>query len=516
MNIQRSLSTALPGILNHGEGRKDMNHRRSPAIAIVLAATLALAGGSVAVAQEKAPTAATKQEVQMRAFANALAVQAATYGAPIVAMYNLRSTVAVGPKAKAPPGTFWRVENITTPKIAAETGYVTPNVNVVYGFGFVDLGKEPYILTAPDSDGRYYMIEICDMWTHAFSYPVGKTAGYKGGKYALVGPGWQGTLPAGVTRIDAPTRWVELQPRIHVVDEADLPGAQKVLHGIKLQALSEFNGGSAPAPVKYDYAVPKVNPKVASSQLLFDDPMQFWQIFSAAMNENPPTKAEIEAVLPQFKYLGIELGKTWDPKNVNPLILAEMRKVGGQIGPMLNDSLSLMGEVKNGWLIPPPAAGNAGFDYVVNALVAVYGLTANTVTEAIYYPSTTDSKGRQLNGNTNYTITFTQPMAYATAVPPGFWSLTIYDGVTRYTVPNPINRYSLGSDNKMKTNPDGSFTMYVQNANPGKDKEANWLPSPKGPFYFILRNYAPIPAASEGISNPATFVGPPPIVAVGK
>jgi len=91
---------------------KDMKHRNSPAIAIVLAAALAFPGSMVA-AQEKAPTAASKQEVQMRAFANALAVQAATYGAPIVAMYNLRSTVAVGPKAKAPPGTFWRVDATT-------------------------------------------------------------------------------------------------------------------------------------------------------------------------------------------------------------------------------------------------------------------------------------------------------------------------------------------------------------------------------------------------------------------
>jgi hypothetical protein len=66
----------------------------------------------------------------------------------------------------------------------------------------------------------------------------------------------------------------------------------------------------------------------------------------------------------------------------------------------------------------------------------------------------------------------------------------MYDGVTHYTVPNPIDRYKLGSDDELKKNPDGSFTVYVQHDHPGADKEANWLPAPAGPFYFMLRNYA--------------------------
>ena len=48
-----------------------------------------------------------------------MATQAVTYGAPLVAMYNLRSTVAVGPRAKAPPNDIWRMEDISTPKFAA-------------------------------------------------------------------------------------------------------------------------------------------------------------------------------------------------------------------------------------------------------------------------------------------------------------------------------------------------------------------------------------------------------------
>lgn len=180
----------------------------------------------------------------------------------------------------------------------------------------------------------------------------------------------------------------------------------------------------------------------------------------------------------------------------------------------LSDSIPLLGRVTSGWLIPPPVTGNVGKDYITRGTVAVYGLTANTNTQAIYYATGVDSKGAPLVGDRRYAVTFTQPTLFAKPVPPGFWSITMYDGITRYSLPNPINRYSLGSDNQMKKNSGGSFTIYIQPGNPGAHKASHWLPSPKGPFYFVLRNYAPDPKTSEALKNPATFVGPPPIVPV--
>jgi hypothetical protein len=85
----------------------------------------------------------------------------------------------------------------------------------------------------------------------------------------------------------------------------------------------------------------------------------------------------------------------------------------------------------------------------------------------------------------------------------------MYDGVTKLTVPNPIGRFSLGSDNEMKKNADGSFTMYLQANSPGKDLESNWLPAPNGPLYLLLRNYAPVPEAVEALRNPTASPMPP-------
>src|SRR5215475_9083387 len=165
--------------------------------------------GSAQAQQHSEPKPTPEQMKQMGEFTEATVAQLALYGQPLVAMYLLRQSICFGEKPKAAPGEIWRITDIVTPTIAQQAGYVSPNANVIYGFGFLDLGRGPVILTVPDSNNRYYMVEICDMWTNAFAYAGGLATGYKGGTFALVGPRWNGSLPSGVTRIDAPTRWVE-------------------------------------------------------------------------------------------------------------------------------------------------------------------------------------------------------------------------------------------------------------------------------------------------------------------
>jgi len=220
----------------------------------------------------------------------------------------------------------------------------------------------------------------------------------------VVGPGWKGELPAGVKRIDSPTRWIELQPRVNVKGEADLAGAKQVMQGITLQPLSQYLGGAAPKPLAYTYEIPRMKPSVDTSHMQFDDPLQFWSIFSAAMNENAPPASQIEAVLPSFKYLGIELGKQWKSENVNPLILAQLKKAEQQIGPIALGTMPLAGTLKNGWVIPPAKTGFAGADYLSRLDVAVFGLTANTTTQAIYYSGVLDGNNQPLTGGKKYTL----------------------------------------------------------------------------------------------------------------
>jgi len=483
-----------------------------------LVAVIALVAGPAAAQQDTVTGPAASQQwpqippAQAKALEDwsySLALQAATWGSPAVIMYALRDHDSTGPLSKAPPNSIWRMENTSTPELAEKSGYVLPNLSVIYGFGFLDLRQEPIVMTLPDSKGLYYMVETLDMWTNAFAYPAGVEAGYKGGKVAFVGPGWKGELPPDVKRIDCPTPWILIQPRVHLPNQSGLEAAQKVLSEIKTQGLAEYMGKPAlPAP-KYDYAVPDfVNPKLPVSTLDFKDPLQFWEILSAVINENPPPTDEITALLPMFKPLGIELGKQWDRSKVNPIVLKAMARAAEAIPEILAQLPA--GRLTNGWYIPPPTMGTYGKTYDIRALVARNGLTANTPEEAVYFLARLDSEDKPTTGAKNYTMTFKQTPPF---IEPAFWGLRMFDATNYYPVPNPVNRYVLGSDDPdMKKNPDGSVTIYLQNKSPGKDREANWLPTPAGPFLMVLGTYAPGAALIESLTNPGAYVPPPAVV----
>lgn len=472
-----------------------------------LAYTLALAAlglGALTTAQAEV-TITPAQEKILQEWTHSLAIQAATWGAPLVTMYALRHHDAMGPHAKAPPNKIWRMEDISTPALAEEAGYVTPNVNVIYGFGFLDLREEPIILEVPDSHNLYYMVEIVDMWSNAFAYVGGKSTGYKGGKFALVGPDWQGTLPTGAQRIDCPTPWILLQPRVHAYREGkmDLAGAKKVLEQIQITSLTTKPVYNYPAPVPTD-------PSQPVSALSYKDPLQFWELLMVAMNENPPPQDQISALLPMFKPLGIELGKPWDRSKLAPQVVTVMRQAAQEIGHLL--AHLPFGTLYEGAFIPPATIGNPGTDYETRAIVARVGLTANTPYEAIYWMYSLDKTGSPLTGSKKYTLTFKQePLFYQ----PGFWSITMYDAENNYTVANSLDRYMLGSDTPdLKKNSDGSFTLYLQSESPGADKESNWLPTPPGPFYLTPRVYAPKPETIRILSDVSAW--PIPAVIPGE
>ena len=69
-----------------------------------------------------------------------------------------------------------------------------------------------------------------------------------------------------------------------------------------------------------------------------------------------------------------------------------------------------------------------------------------------------------------------------------------------------LNRFAVSSWMPFKFNGDGSLDLYFQNNSPGADMEANWLPTPKGPFNLTMRLYAPKSEALTGKWNPPPIV----------
>jgi hypothetical protein len=154
--------------------------------------------------------------------------------------------------------------------------------------------------------------------------------------------------------------------------------------------------------------------------------------------------------------------------------------------------------VANGWSMNTDTMGVYGNYYLKRAIVAQLGLGANLPEDAIYPLNLADGTGRPLDGASRYAVHFAKgdtPPAEA------FWSITLYDS-DGFQVANGLNRFAVSSWMPFKYNADGSLDLYIQNDTPGTDKEANWLPAPKGPFNLTMRLYAPMADALTGKWNP--------------
>ncbi|MGA8320533.1 MAG: DUF1214 domain-containing protein, partial [Xanthobacteraceae bacterium] len=160
--------------------------------------------------------------------------------------------------------------------------------------------------------------------------------------------------------------------------------------------------------------------------------------------------------------------------------------------------LATLARVANGWSMNTDTMGVYGNYYLKRAVVAQVGLGANLPEDAIYPLNLGDESGKPLDSANKYTISFEKGTA-----PPvnAFWSITLYDP-EGFQVANGLNRFAVSSWMPFKYNPDGSLDLYFQNESPGADKEANWLPGPKGPFNLTMRLYAPKSEALTGKWNP--------------
>jgi hypothetical protein len=159
----------------------------------------------------------------------------------------------------------------------------------------------------------------------------------------------------------------------------------------------------------------------------------------------------------------------------------------------------------NGWLYFTSGVGNFGADYLTRGMANLIGPGWNRPQDAVYPLSQKDAEGDEYDAaNHKYVMRFEKGQ-----LPPveAFWSLTLYDE-DFFFVPNAINRYEVSPRNAFITNRDGSVDIYIQADSPGKDREANWLPAPKGKFQLVMRMYAPSKAPPTIVDGSWT---PPPV-----
>jgi hypothetical protein len=431
--------------------------------------------------------------------AHEIGVRAYLYLYPLVTMDITRRQMTNVERPQGMQGPANVFVNVPTYPTATDRVVVRPNFDTLYSSAWLDLRKEPMIVSAPDTGGRYYMLPMLDMWTDVFASPGSRTTGTQAKSWALVAPDWEGALPDGVDRIEAPTPFVWIIGRTKTDGPADYDAVHKIQAGYRITPLSRW--GKEPEAI-----VGTVDPTVGMKTTPKDkvDAMSsgdFFKYAAEVLKVQPPHLTD-QPIVALMKRIGIEPGKSFDADSLDPAVKQALANAQQDAQKLMTKRMSSLGRIVNHWTMNTDTMGVYGNYYLKRAIIAQRGLGANLPDDAIYPLNLGDSTGKPLDGAHRYTIHFDKG-----ATPPAnaFWSVTLYDQAG-YQVANPLERFALSSWMPFKHNADGSLDLYFQHESPGADKEANWLPAPKGPFNLTMRLYAPKPAAVLG------DWAPPPVV----
>lgn len=416
-----------------------------------------------------------------------LAVDAYIYGYPLVTMEMTRrvmTNVAKPEGTRAPMGNIIRLRSYPDAKFRDVTA---PNADTLYTTAFFDVGKEPMVLSLPDMDGRYALFPLLDGWTNVFEVPGKRTTGTAAQTYAVTGPGWSGTLPAGVKEYKSPTNLVWLLGRIYCTGTPEDYAAVHALQDkVSLVPLSAYGKPFTPPAGTVDPAIDMKTP--VRDQVNNLDAIAYFTLLSDLLKANPPS-AEDAPFVEKLAKIGIVPGKDFDRSKFDPLFADKVPKLG--FGRIMLHFKASDGDITNvnGWSYTLKT-GLYGTNYIQRALVTAIGLGANRPQDAVYPVSSKPGEGllvRDYNGSEKYVLTFKKGLT-----PPvqGFWSITMYDK-NYFFVENPINRYSISPRQDLKANPDGSIDILIQNEQPPADKVSNWLPAPKDRFILMMRTYWP-------------------------
>jgi hypothetical protein len=461
---------------------------------ILIAVCLLLAMNPV-LAQETKGAERALPEPERETAAFNLGTEAYIYGYPLVIMETVRrvmTNVAAPEGFHAPPGQFGHMRQYPD---ASFRGVPNPNLDTLYSFAWVDLTREPYVLSLPNEHGRYYLMEILDAWTNVFAAPGTRTSGTAARKYVITGPGWRGCLPRGVTELKSPTNMVWIIG--HTYCNGTLKD-YKIVHALqdryKLVPLSAFGKPYTPPQGTVN---PKIDMKTPGWETVRRmDASRYFTTMAKAMQANPPAAPDAPMVA-KLAQIGLIPGYDFDLSKLDPAGARGLERAPKAAQEKIQAHGKNAGVQVNGWQFTVKT-GAYGTDYLQRAYITAVALGANLPRDEVDIRAHRDGGGKPLDGARRYVLHFAKGKT-----PPvhGFWTLTLYNA-EHYFVANPLNRYELSSRSKFRYNRDGSLDLYIQKDSPGKGKESNWLPAPSGKFELMLRLYWPKDGPLKGAWTP--------------
>src|SRR5580692_2338426 len=258
--------------------------------------------------------------------AHAIGVDAYLYFYPLILMDLTRrqSTNILMPEfGKGPMNMFVNVPEYPP---ASFKGVVRSNFDTLYSIAWLDMTKEPVVISVPDTNGRYYLLPMLYMWTDVFASPGWRTTGTKAGTFLVTPPGWRPDLrdrfaeefklPKDTQRIEAPTPYVWVIGRTKTDGPADYDAVHKIQAGYKVSLLSEYGKTPKPMEFKIDPSVdmktpPKVQVDTMTAGVYF--------AYAAELLKLNPAHVTDEPIIAQMKKIGIEVGKSFDIGKLDPV-----------------------------------------------------------------------------------------------------------------------------------------------------------------------------------------------------
>jgi hypothetical protein len=441
-------------------------------------------------------TAARAEEPITEQDAHAIGVDAYVYFYSLLSMDITRKQFTnVEPGKEFGKGPMNMFVNIPKYPPANFKGVVRSNFDTLYSIAWLDLTREPLIVSAPNTGGRYYLLPMLDMWTDVFASPGWRTTGTAAANFLVTPPGWTGTVPEGFTRLAAPTPYLWVVGRTKTDGPADYDAVHKIQAGYKVTPLSLWGKAPEPVTARIDPGVDMTTPPKVQVDTM---PAAKYFTYAAELLKLHPPHLTDEPIIAQMKRIGLEPGKSFDFEKLDPAVKKALENAPADAQQLMAWKLATLAPVVNRWSMNTDTMGVYGNYYLKRAIVSQLGLGANLPEDAIYPLNLGDDAGRPLDGANRYTVHFDKG-----ATPPvnAFWSITLYDA-EGFQVANSLDRFAVASWMPFRTNPDGSLDLYFQNESPGKDKEANWLPAPKEAFNLTMRLYAPMSDALTGKWSP--------------
>lgn len=355
-----------------------------------------------------------------------------------------------------------------------------PNTDTLYSTAWLDLSGGPQRLTIPAMGSRYHSVELMHPFSDAFAI-LRNEEQPDVRDFLIVGPGWNGKPQPHETVIRSPTRDVWLVARTFVAGERDLAQAQRLQGAYSLSGGSGADGGTT---TEAEVPIP-ARP----------DGNQFVTIVNEALARGPLPQGQEERLDCLARTLGWEPTSPSVGSQVDPAMGAVLDRHLSRLYDETSRALENSGVLRQGWRYPQPNIAAFGSDDAYRSAIALGGLAALPVSEAINPLTAEDSNGAPLVGASRYRLVIPGDVPVD-----AFWSLTLYesDGAGRWFLyANPLGRHSVSSvTNKAGQTRSAPFVLDISHRHP--NDQTHWLPAPEGRFLLVFRAYRPRASFVDG------------------